>query len=798
MRWFFVNGRVFYRFVGRTLPVLHLGWIAHLREVRWDGDRLIIAGWAYTRGAGYEDAPQIEVWLKRGGTRLRLDAEVEPAISIDANARARAAEFDYSNTGFVATFDLAALRDVAPDAKRPWKSTIRIIGGNRKFWGRFKNVYAFGSPAIMSARELSTRIHVCPRWDAHKGLVVDHHRVEALATDAVVEGSRLAITVETADDRALDTAHLQGPGQTGSLLTAKAGTSVLEGTIPEPVGIVDERNGRILAPAWRLITRRRRRYVPVHGTPGAVLAQARNAGDAVVRTAHDGQLEVVQVPQFIEVREAELEREPVLGVRFRGSWTGDSSSTTLVFAGALRSLPVQLTDMGEGLFEAFVPLKTSFWDGPELPTARGGYTLVAHTPQGVIRTFASRDFGENHLRVHQLPEFRVRFELNRTDQFRLGIFRPRNDDELGSYHQARLWKAYAHRNYEAKDAVYFESFFGKNATCNPRALDREIQARFPDMPRYWAVDDLSIAVPEGAIPVVIGSQEWWDARGSCRYIITNEWLRTRFVKRPHQTVLQTWHGSMYKKIGLDRTGMTKRHLNLVRAERANWDYFISQNAPGSEVISHAYDFGDGILETGYPRNDELHEVDDARIATIRSRLGVAADKKLIMYAPTWREQKSGIVDFLDLEELSAALGDDHIILLRGHVRTLGKSHVAAGVLDVSTYPQVSELFLVADALITDYSSMMFDYSVTGKPMIFFTPDIDDYSDAKVRGVYFDLAELAPGPVVRTQAEVEALLRDLDAVHESNAGKYVAWKKMFNHHDDGKASQRVVDILFADQ
>jgi len=796
MRTLFVSARRFYRFLGRTFPFLHLGWIAHLREVRWDGDRLIIAGWAYTRGTGYSDPPQIEVWLKRGGNRLRIDAEVEPVINIDVNARARAAEHDYSNTGFRATFDLAVLRDVPPDANHPWASRIRVVGANRKFWGPFKNVNIFGSPAIMAARELTPRIYAAPRWHDRKGLVVDHHTVDAMATSAAVDGNTLEVTVATVGDRPLEAVKLEGFGQVESLLTAKPGTNVLAGPIPETADIIDEITGRVLAPTWRAIAQSGRKQLPVCGTPSTVLSQPRKSGDPLVRTAHNGQLEVIQVPHYIEIREAALEREPVLGVRFRG--VGDVSDTTLEFSGNLRSLPVQVTHQGDGQFEAFVPLKMSAWGGPELPTARGGYALVAQTPHGPFRTFVSQEFAQQNLGVHELSEFRLRFELNRTDQFRLGISRPRRHDELGSYKQSHLFKAYSARTYVPRDAVYFESFFGKNATCNPRALDREISQRFPDMPRYWAVDDLSIAVPEGAVPVVTGSKEWWDARGSCRYIITNEWLRTRFVKRPYQTVLQTWHGSMYKKIGLDRTGMSKRHLNLVRAERANWDYFISQNAPGTEVISRAYDFPEGILETGYPRNDELHDVDDDHIAAVRARLGVGADKKLIMYAPTWREPKSGEVDFLDLKALAAALGDDYVILLRGHVRTLEKSHVAAGVIDVSTYPQVAELFLVSDALITDYSSMMFDYSVTGKPMIFFTPDIDDYSDTKVRGVYFDLADLAPGPVVRTQVEVEEQLHDLEAVHNANADKYVAWQKMFNHHDDGKASQRVVDILFADK
>ncbi|MEO6471333.1 MAG: CDP-glycerol glycerophosphotransferase family protein [Aeromicrobium sp.] len=788
IRSLFVNARLFYRWLGRTFPFLHLGWIAHLREVRWEGDRLVVGGWAYTRGTGYKTPPQIEVRLSRRGSRLRLEATVESLVNVDVNARARAAEHDYSNTAFTATFDIGdQLQDIAPNPRRPWKSTITVVGSGRRYWGRFRNINVFGSPAVMSAREIAPKVQVCPRWDLRRGLVVDHRRLDVVATSAKIDVSSIQVVLDA--EKGVDAAQMIGTCQTTAVL-AKDATGLLVGELSSPVEVIDEITSQVLAPTWDMVTPDGR---PVHIAADFVTPAA--SGGNRIRSAPDGSLQVIHVPQFIEVNEAELEREPVLGVRFRGTTSGDWESTSLTFAGPLHSLPVEVTDLGEGRFEAFADLTLSVWGGPKLPASAGGYALVAHTPHGVARTFVSQAFVLNCLQHHSLAELRLRFELNRTDQFRLGISRPRRKDELGSYHQSRLWKAYVAKSYTPRDAVYFESFFGKNATCNPRAIDAEIAKRFPDMRRYWSVSDLSIAVPDGAIPVVTGSKEWWDARGSCRYIITNEWLKTRFVKRPFQTVLQTWHGSMYKKIGLDRTGMSERHLNLVRAERANWDYFISQNAPGTEVISRAYDFQEGILEVGYPRNDELQDTGDARIATIRERLGMIDGQKLIMYAPTWREQQSGVVDFLDIEALSAALGDDVVILLRGHVRTLDKSHVAVGVLDVSTYPQVSELFLVADALITDYSSMMFDYSVTGKPMIFFTPDIDQYRNAKVRGVYFDLAELAPGPVVRAQADVEEQLRDLDEVQRANADKYVAWQKMFNHHDDGNASERVVDILF---
>ena len=136
-------------------------------------------------------------------------------------------------------------------------------------------------------------------------------------------------------------------------------------------------------------------------------------------------------------------------------------------------------------------------------------------------------------------------------------------------------------------------------------------------------------------------------------------------------------------------------------------------------------------------------------------------------------------------------------LIRGHSRTLrpGRDVRASKVLDVTGYPDVSELFLVADALITDYSSVMFDYSVTGKPMFFFAPDLEHYRE-QLRGFYFDLDEAAPGPVVQDAAELVRLVLDREAVSARYAEKYRAWRARFNPLDDGRSASRVVGRLLA--
>jgi CDP-glycerol glycerophosphotransferase len=188
---------------------------------------------------------------------------------------------------------------------------------------------------------------------------------------------------------------------------------------------------------------------------------------------------------------------------------------------------------------------------------------------------------------------------------------------------------------------------------------------------------------------------------------------------------------------------------------------------------------------GYPRNDVLTTGDGA---AIRAALGIVPAERVLLYAPTWRDDRQEMVDFVDPAALAAEV--DAVILVRGHSRTLQPGRDAAGprVIDVTGYPDTSQLLLAADGLITDYSSVMFDFSVTGKPMFFLVPDIEHYR-GELRGFYFDLAAHAPGPVVRTQDElVEALRTAAPAEH---AQKYALWREKFNARDDGHAAERVV-------
>ena len=373
--------------------------------------------------------------------------------------------------------------------------------------------------------------------------------------------------------------------------------------------------------------------------------------------------------------------------------------------------------------------------------------------------------------------------------------RPPLDDEYerGPAAQKALESAYRRGKRVPEDAVFFESFRGRSAACNPLGIDRVIAEARPQTTRYWSVVDGSVAIPPGAVRLIEGSQEWWRVRGAARVFVVNDWLRKRWMRRPHQHVLQTWHGSTLKRLARDRPNVSRRTRIAASREGKRWDALLAQNEFSASNLQSAYAFRGRLWVDGYPRNDEIA----AGIATapIKSRLGIPDDRRIVLWAPTWREDRQSVVDHLDPAALSELLGPEWLVLIRGHATTWehGTDVSGPGVLDVTTYPDVSDLLLVADVLVTDYSSVMFDWLVTGKPIVYFVPDRERYAN-ELRGFYADLLAEAPGPVVQTAAEVGYEVRYAQADAARYESDLTAWRERFTYRDDGHSGEHVLNHM----
>ena len=341
-------------------------------------------------------------------------------------------------------------------------------------------------------------------------------------------------------------------------------------------------------------------------------------------------------------------------------------------------------------------------------------------------------------------------------------------------------------------AVLFESWHG-GYSDNPRAISEALAESGPAHERLWATD-------EAGLPP--HSRHYLEALGRARYVVTNLNMPGYFRKKPETTYVQTWHGTPLKRIGFDHEnpgfpGGESYHANLAR-DVSKWDVLVSPNRFSTEIFREAFRYEGRIIETGYPRNDVLSSPMVGTIReNVRSRLGLPEGARIILYAPTWRDNASFALE-LDLLRLTRELGDEWRLLLRAHSRVADTSNPGDGtrVINVSHYPDIRDLYLAADVLLTDYSSAMFDFAVTRKPMLFYTYDLAQYRD-QVRGFYFDFEQEAPGPLLTTTADVCKALNDLDGVSARYADTYAQFVERFCYLEDGRASERVIDAVFTD-
>ncbi len=357
-----------------------------------------------------------------------------------------------------------------------------------------------------------------------------------------------------------------------------------------------------------------------------------------------------------------------------------------------------------------------------------------------------------------------------------------------------------------KDTAIFESDRGAAYGGSPRALFERIQARGSSLD-LWYVNNSTLRVPAGTHKVFRLTPRYFWELSRARYWVFNQNVHD-LCKRPRGTYyLQTWHGTPLKRMQNDvkvMYGRAEGYHDKAQELVDRWSSLVSPSAFATGAFRSAFGFEGPILETGYPGNDVFHTDDGVqRARDARRRLGIAPDRKVVLYAPTFRDDgrapgASGAWAHdmaLDLAKFAEQLGDDVTLLVRLHplVRFPWPRDLSDSVVNASKYPDAQDLLLAADALVTDYSSIMFDYAQTGRPIVLFVYDLEHYRD-DLRGFYLDLEEIAPGPVVRTSDEVIGAIARLDSLGTEFADRLAAFRAQFGSLEDGAASDRVIDAV----
>ncbi|MFD4788190.1 CDP-glycerol glycerophosphotransferase family protein, partial [Streptomyces sp. NPDC058459] len=355
------------------------------------------------------------------------------------------------------------------------------------------------------------------------------------------------------------------------------------------------------------------------------------------------------------------------------------------------------------------------------------------------------------------------------------------------------------------DLAVFAAYWDRGVACNPAAIAAKLAELAPHIRPVWVVTRENAALlPHGTDHVIPGTRRYWETLATAKYLVNNVNFPNAVIKRPGAVHLQTHHGTPLKRMGLDQREHPAAAQGLDFAALLSridkWDYSVSANSHTTRMWERAYPARYTSLDHGYPRNDVFYTATAADVRAARERLGIAPGRTAVLYAPTHRDYEAGFTPRLDLATLADRLGEDTVLLVRAHyfygggaASPLTGLRRSGRLIDVSAYDPVEELCLAADVLVTDYSSIMFDYANLDRPIVVHADDWETYRTT--RGVYFDLMAEAPGRVARTQEELTEILTSGAWRDETAAKARSAFRRRFCEFDDGRAAERVVRRVF---
>jgi CDP-glycerol glycerophosphotransferase len=306
-------------------------------------------------------------------------------------------------------------------------------------------------------------------------------------------------------------------------------------------------------------------------------------------------------------------------------------------------------------------------------------------------------------------------------------------------------------------------------------------------------------LPKGVRGVVAGTRPYYRAIARAKYLVNNATFPPEVVKRPGAVHVQTHHGTPLKTMGLDQprfpASLGNFNADRLRRNIAKWDYSVTANRHTTLLWDRQFPIKGETLETGYPRNDRLARADADAVAAARAELGLAPGERVVLYAPTHREWHATFTPVLDVDKLAEALGENTRVLMRGHYfyGGVGIPPRHPRVTDVSSYPNVETLMIASDVLLTDFSSIMFDYAVLDRPLVIYAPDWEIYE--ATRGVTFDLTTEHAGTFAWSFDELVDAFRSGQVDGPEAAAYRTRFRERFCSLEDGNAAERVVRKVF---
>jgi len=779
-----------------------------IERISWTADELSLAGWAFVLKvdlAEHDARTELVLTGRSSGTERTWAAT--NGVPLVNSPRVSDAWADYHRGSFAVSVPTAEL--LAPSGSgepdTEWDVSVRVHVAGFTVTQPVVHLFRNGAAGVLEQHQLpdGRRLHLS--WRHRHPLHLALEAPVARVVDVTLRGRTLQGRVEGPGAERVSLVELTGVG----LRTAPVQQGRFQVSVPPGRGL---RPGQPATSTLRGVdaqgTHLRLSLPPAPSLPAPVLD---GETELVAQADRLGSLQVAEWTHGVEGLEVAVTGRGGLAVQgvVRGPRPDSLHLTTTSPKATSAGAPVPVAE--DGSFRAELDLQRDVHRFGRWPLPKGEHVLAAclTTGEDEVEVPVGIPLHLNRALPLAVRTDRLQGRVVRGPAGGLMVNLVRPLGEFGSkYQQNRmmLQAELSERGTATRRGVLFRAYFGEKATDNGLAIAEELARRGSDLPVHWAVQDYSVPVPEGSHPVLVNSPEWFELLGSVTYLVDNMYQPT-YHRRPHgQVIVQTFHGYPFKQMGLPHW----RHQQFSQAKidtygllSSEWDYLVSPATYATELLTRDFGYHGEVLEIGYPRNDVLQSDRAESIRrTTRESLGLREDQTVVLYAPTFRDylakgdNRALMSDFLDFEKVAAEFGDDVVILMRGHAfhaRTRFRVGDRATTIDVTDYPEVSDLYLAADACIADYSSLRFDFAVTGKPMIFLVPDLERYVES--RGWLFDYEPTAPGPLVSTTDEVIEQLRDLPGLAARYAEQYARFRAEYLDLEDGHAAARFVDAVF---
>lgn len=719
-----------------------------VRNARWVDTRTIeLNGCAYVPGIRTDDMSFKVRGVMDGATEF--DVRVEPVDDNRIDLEIGDPWRTYARSGFKVRLDLSHIQNVSPRG-------IQIMGSFAAHGVEMSTpatstaVIGMIAPSPVTA---SGRITVVADDHGELSIVpVELPVLPVIAEQITINGERVSIEVRDRDD--IDALELSA----GSAIVRIPvdGTTIFRAELPAVPEVYKDGGELIWSVRARLVDGKSEN---VYFSAVDYLLPA--TGRLRPEPNMDGKVQLAQRFLRVTVTGAGIDRDRLL---LTGRIDPPQKLSLVLKSSDQTITPTEFQLHADGEFTAVYELTTQGAEGGLVAALSGGYHVrFGSTPETAEQW--ARVAGK--LAIRPIDTF-TEWNTIRVEGRSSGVVALTASPPWSANERTRFGR-FALRDVDwgpLQNGIVFESYNGKSANDNPRAIFDAIRQVDPDIPLYWSIRDRRVDVPEGGIPVVEGTVAWHKALGTSRVWVNNNNFPYYVQKQAGQFYLQTWHGTPIKKLLWDipRRKVPLTYRRLMKTEVAQWDLLLAQSARAAENLCSGLGYRGETLIGEYPRNARLF-IESAHCAEtpLPSELVRPEGARVILVAPTWRNRHRnghsfGWNSYIDYEKIVESTNS--LVLIRAHHVAKSDGVSVDNVVDVSHVAHVEELLLAADVLVTDYSSIAFDFAATGKPVVHFVPDAADFENE--RGFYSDWAG-SDAKVARSSAELVDVLNDLLAL-----------------------------------